>query len=352
MSEGEQNRSEAASPFKLRKAREKGSVARGADLGFLAGMAALLAVAAMLGDDIGSELTIAMRRALVAAPLLEGGASAWAATGLILAPLMRPLGLALGVMMLIAAALDFLQTGPLFSTTPLKPDFKRLNPAQNFKRLFSLRMLIEAAKALLKLAAYGAVVTLVIAAAVREGTSAALDAGMLAALLEARSMRLLAIFCGVALAFATIDQLIVRRQFTKQMRMSRREMKQEHKDREGDPRLKSRRKQVHREMAQHGRSLRGARDADMMIVNPEHVAIGLRYRPATMAAPLVVARGQGEIAQRLKRIGFLHQVPIVEDKALARQLLRFSRLDREIPEICYDGVAAHYRRLRPSGAAA
>lgn len=148
--------------------------------------------------------------------------------------------------------------------------------------------------------------------------------------------------------FAAVDQIIVRRQFLTKMRMSRREVRKEAKDREGEPRLKQKRKQLHREFTRASESLRNLRNADVLVTNPDHLAVGLRYQAQQMSAPQIVALGVDHLAQRLKRLAFCYGIPIIEDRALARQLYRPSALNRTIPETCYSKVAEIYNALRRS----
>jgi flagellar biosynthetic protein FlhB len=134
------------------------------------------------------------------------------------------------------------------------------------------------------------------------------------------------------------------------MRMSRRDVRREARDREGDPRLKQRRKQLHREFAKSSESLRNLRGADVLITNPTHFAVALRYDPKTMLAPVVVSRGAHAFALRLRRTAFLYGVVIVREPALARALFRCD-LNQPVPEALFSPVAAIYRGLRGRAAA-
>ena len=112
------------------------------------------------------------------------------------------------------------------------------------------------------------------------------------------------------------------------MRMSRRELRREHRDREGEPRQKQKRKQLHAEFVQASQSLRGVKGADVVVTNPTHYAVALRYDAASMAAPAVVSRGAGDLALRIKQLAFRHNVVVIEDKALARALYRRAHAGR------------------------
>jgi flagellar biosynthetic protein FlhB len=186
---------------------------------------------------------------------------------------------------------------------------------------------------------------MVVHSAMEAGTPVATDAGSLAAGLRRDAFHLLGMFLGAAAGFAVLDQLITRRDFTKRMRMSRRDVRRESRDREGDPRLKQRRKQLHREFVKASESLRNIRGADMLITNPTHFAVALKYDPATMHAPMVVSRGAHGFALRLRRTAFLYGVVIVREPALARALYR-CEINKPVPEALFRPVADVYRNLR------
>ena len=346
----EQDKSEQASPFKLRKAREKGQVARGMDLGFVVGLAVLLLYLWIAGPGLGGDIARASRDAIVTAPAVIGGQSElFALGGHVFGAVVKPLlifclGL-FGTMLLF----EILQTGIVFSAQPLKPDFSRLSPAKGLKRVFSKRMLVETLKNVLKLAVYACVAWLAARQALDAYFASVGDAAGLAQAMFAAGLKLLAWFVLAALGFAAVDQLLVRREFGKTMRMSRRELRREHRDREGEPRQKQKRKQLHAEFVQASQSLRGVKGADVVITNPTHIAVALRYDAASMAAPSVVSRGAGDLALRIRRLAFRHNVVVVEDKALARALYRRAALDVPVPELLYRDVAAVYNRLRRDG---
>jgi flagellar biosynthesis protein FlhB len=241
---------------------------------------------------------------------------------------------------------ELIQTGFVFSTEPLSFNFGRLNPAQNLKRIFSPRMLVETAKNVAKLAAYAALAGLLIYAAGWSWGGAITDAFSLADAAGRLGLRLMILFVGAAVVFAIFDQLIVRRDFFKRMRMSRRELRREHRDREGEPRMKQKRKQLHADFAKASQSVRNIRGADLLITNPTHYAVALRYRPTTMEAPHVVSRGAHEQALRLKRLAFVYGLTIVEDPPLARLLYHRCQIDQQIPEPAFQRVADLYLAMR------
>jgi flagellar biosynthetic protein FlhB len=347
MSNTEQNRSEQPTSFKIAKAREKGSVARGMDLGFLTSLAAFAGYAWIAGPSASGRIAQAAKDALVSAPqVLASPNEILSLTGIVLSSMVRPLAFMAAVIFVIVLVFEIVQTGPVFSTEPLKLDFNRLNPTQGFKRVFSVRMLIETAKNILKLAVYIAL-TYVVVRKVQTVTIVSItDARSLAEAMTQTGFRLLILFLAAAAVFAALDQLIVRNQFLRKMRMSRREVRRELRDREGEPRMKQRRKQLHAEFVKMSQSLRNVRGADIVITNPTHYAVALRYDPKTMAAPKVVSRGANQFAQRLKRLAFLYGVVIVQNRQLARSLYLGCELDREIPEAYFKLVADIYLEIR------
>ena len=345
----EQDRSERPTPFKLSRAREKGSVARGMDLGFLTGLAAFFGWASVEGGALVAGITQATQRSITLGPQLVADPQAVATlTGIMFAGVLRPLAIMAGAIFLVVLACEMLQTGVVFSATPLKPDFSRLNPAKGLKRLFTIRLLVETAKNIFKLALYGFIAWLVGKHLFFAALGTLTDAGQLANSLERALMRMLAAFALAAILFAVLDQLIVRRDFFKKMRMSRREVKREHRDREGDPRMKQRRRKLHGDFVKLAQSLRGVRGADVLIVNPVHYAVALRYDPRHMAAPQVVSLGSHGVARRLRGLAFAYGVPIVEDPPLARALYRSCVLEREVPATHFQRVADIYLALRKS----
>src|SRR6185312_15142173 len=342
-----QDKSELPTPHKLQRSREKGVVARGMDLGYLTGLSAFLGFAWIAGPMFVSAVQRAVRDALVGGPALPDSSPALLnAATLMLSPVVRPLLLLFAAVFLLVLLFELVQTGFVFSTQPFKPDFSRLNPATGLKRLFSLRMLIETFKNIAKLFVYTTIAYLSIRGVLRTDIGSVADASGLSAVLKSAGLRLLAAFVLGALLFAAVDQVIARWQFLKRMRMDRRELRQEAKEREGEPRMKQKRKQLHREFAKASQSMRGLKGADVLITKPQHLALALSYQPGIAQAPKVVSMGVNQVAQRLKRLAFLYGIPIVENRTLARELYRKSVLGGPIPEHCYKPVADIYNALR------
>ncbi|MEO1730527.1 MAG: EscU/YscU/HrcU family type III secretion system export apparatus switch protein [Pseudomonadota bacterium] len=344
----EQSKSEEATPFKLKKAREKGQVARGMDLSFAAGLIVLGSITTFAGHGFFVRLAWMMRHSFVSGTRGDGDANeALAFIGSVYWYSFQPIVLFGAMIAMVLIAVELLQLrGFIFTMHPLKPDFKRLNPAQGLKRLFSLRLLKETIKNVVKFVFYTTAAGIVGIVSLSEFGVQLTGAQQLAVASEVTALRLVFAFIGLALVFAAIDQVIVRSEFRKQMRMSRRELARETKDREGEPRLKQKRKDLHKQMSQQADQLAAVPGSDMVVVNPEHYAVALRYQPARDVAPVVQAKGYGHSALLLKRKASLHAVPIISSPALARALYADSQAGREISESHYRDVAKLYRNLR------
>lgn len=343
MAEGQdQDRSEKATPSKLRQARRQGQVAKSAELT----ACAIMLVAAAFLYSFGPEL-IARNLQLGAALFDQSGGirlSVRNALNLYAGILGQLLSaLALLVLAVVATGLlaNFIQTGPVFSWKPLQADFKRLNPATGLKRLFSKKILFELFKTLLKTALLGLVVWLYFSdrAGALMGLLQVEVAALPAALL--REVLTLAFYLlGVQAAIALLDFGFVKWEYRHNLRMSRRELKEEIKRQDGDPLIKAKLRELQREAARRGGSIQRVPGADVLITNPTHLSIAIHYEHGGTPAPLVVAKGAGELALKMRRAAVRHRVPIVEHKALARRLFERVAIDQPILPECYGAVAA------------
>jgi len=356
MATEDQDKTEQPSAYRLEESRKRGEVIKSADATGTAVLIAFAVTFAVTGGAVMAALAQATSNALslagskaVIGPALVGWLRAayfplWQA--------LAPLVLALIVVAVIA---NVVQVGPVFSSDPITPDFKRLNPAQTIKRLFSVRTLWELAKMALKmglLAVLGYFMFGQMRALVE--SVAASEPGRLPALA-------LATFCKVSMyvlmilaLVAVFDLLSTRRQYMCKMRTSRRELRDEVKRRDGDPEVKSRQKRLIRELLRKARSVMRAAEADVILTNPTHVAVAIQYRPATMRAPIVLAKGAGFMSRRIREVAGRHGVPIMRSPALARALYEEVDIDAPVPEALYARLAPVYRwlfsRKRPGAA--
>lgn len=341
----QQEKSEQATPFKLDEARKKGQVARSQELlSFMMLLSFLLVLSAIVGELCGVLATHAHWWLGNAATLGKDWGNLLAQGSHSLRQLLDTLMPLVGALVLVAILTNLVFNGPVFSLAPLKPDFKRLHPVQGLKRMFSRRMLVE----LLKVLAKGMLFSLVLYYLFRSLLPALLDLATLAPLALPPAMQDLLLQVGFAVlvvmaAAMLFDIWYARRDFARQMRMSRREVKDEHRRREGDPEIRSRRRQTQQELLQKAAALGKVREADVIVTNPTHYAIALQYRPASMRAPVVVAMGRGLLALRIRSLARKHQVPVLRRPALARSLHALARLDAAIPDITQNEVAQVYR---------
>jgi len=344
----DQNRSEAPTPFKLKRAREKGMVARSAELGFLGGLVALAAFGAVAGPSLIQKFAQVMRMALSAGIDRAGDPEqAEAMLGQVALVAVEPLLLLGGTIVAVVVFLELLQLrGLIFSAHPLKPDFSRLNPANGLKRLFSMRMLKETLKTILKSAVYTVAAWLVLHDAIARFAAVAGDGERVAEAMAAAGLRLLFVFILIAVGFVILDQLLVRGEFLKQMRMSRREVTREAKDREGDPRIKRKRKQLHAEFVKQSKGLGALPGSDLVVVNPEHFAVALRYDAERMTAPSVSAKGRNRFALALRQEAQRLGIPVLVRPPLARALYRSCQSGSEVPPNHYEAVAELYIELQ------
>ena len=344
MSETEQDKTEEPTPHKLRKAREKGQIAKGQDLPFFGSLIGLALFMALFGATFMNGITQSM--ALSFTVSVEG-AGQDNAVQLAVARIYRP---AIMLILTFAACtvtfvflMQLLQNkGLLFTTHPLKPDFTKLNPAKGLKRIFSMRTLKEAGKNILKMMIYLGATYLVIRYCIRLYGTNLNDGNDVARALFGSGMRLLYLYIILSFFFAMIDQVIVRKEFHKQMKMSRSELKREVKDREGEPRMKAKRKELHKEFAKQTGSLGDLPGSDMLIVNPQHFAVALRYDAETMTEPVISAKGRNRFALLLKTKAVRLDIPILTNPPLARALYRGTNPGQSVPPQHFKAIADSY----------
>lgn len=356
--ENQQDRTEQPTAKRLEQAREQGQVPRSADLGAAAVLLTAAGGLELLGGWCGGQLNALMRsgltlsreRALDESAALGAFAGAARHALYACAPLF-----ALTVLAALAAPIALGGRG--FHLKALVPDFSRLSPGAGFARMFSLNGAVELAKAFAKFGLLALVAALVLW---RE-SSAILSLGAQAppvAIMHAASMAAFALLV-LAATLALVAGVDVPWQlwrYTQGLRMTREQIRDEMKETDGAPEIKGRIRKIQNERARR-RMMREVPKADVVVVNPTHFAVALRYDEQRMRAPLVVAKGQDLIALRIREIAAEHRVPIFEAPPLARALHRHVDLGAEIPASLYVAVAqvltylAQLRAARRDGAA-
>jgi flagellar biosynthetic protein FlhB len=346
MQEPEQSRTEQATPHKRSDARKRGQVAKSPDFNtmvIMAGFAAVLSAGTAFG--LG-QMAASCRAFLVAAAHADELATLWAAVlefARRLLEVMLPISAAA---VLLAIVANVVQAGPILSADPIKPDFNRLNPIAGFKRVYTRRLLVEGLKAVVKLGCFAAV-TVGFFTAVWPALPNLLsgDALFQAGWFAVQAKRLVFRILLVLLIVGLLDILWSRWQYSRQLMMSRREVRQEAKRREGDPLVRRRLRELQRENLKQARSLARVREADVLITNPTHVAVALAYDRTTMQAPKVIARGADLWAAEMKANARRHGVTILERRSLAQRLYKLGAIDRPIPVETYLDVAHVYAEL-------
>lgn len=348
MAEQEQNRTEQASPFKLEEAKKRGQVAKSLDFNTLIIVGASMVALAIWGPAFWAELCAlcAWLFQSSATLQLESDRSTTAmfsevarATLRIVAPF-----LAAGVVAAILA--NLVQTGPIFSMEPLRPKFERLNPVAGFKRIFNKKMLFEAFKTFVKLGFLGAIAyAFFVATAPGLLALGSQDVRGQGEWLGSSAMTLLFRLGLGLLVVGIIDIAFTRWHFGRQMMMSRREVKEEVKRREGDPQIRAKIRELQRENLKQARSMGRIPDADVLITNPTHFGVALRYDRQTMQAPVVLAKGTDQWVVGMKALARQHRVPILERRGLARLLFKRGAIDQTIPSEAFLDVARVYAEL-------
>jgi flagellar biosynthetic protein FlhB len=356
-----QEKTEPATPRKRRKTREDGKTAKSQDLGaavvILAGLLFLRVFVGPFGESMKGHLVTMLRAAGDRAFLAEGWAWLLGVEALKdYLIIWLPLGLSCAV---VALAITVYQVGFFITAKPLELKLDRLNPLSGLKRIVSLRSLVELCKGLLKAFLFMALLyyalrkdlkrlVAVIALPLDEGTAEVIEAVWYLGLR----------FALLLLTIALFDYLYQRWEFERSIKMSKQEIKDEYKQMEGDPQIKRRIRQKQRELAR-GRMMQDVPKADVVITNPTTLAVALRYDRQTMEAPQVVAKGKGVIARNIREVAVESDVPIVENKVLARALYSQVEIGEEVPEDLYRAVAevlafvyrirTGRRPVRPSG---
>ena len=339
MAEQDLDRNHEATPHKLKEARKKGQVAKSTDLTSV--IVYLVAVVYMYWNGwenikqqfLMSGSLLANIGNIGSNSLISLSVNAFLLTLEITAPFFATISIA-------AILANLFQTGPLLTSHPIQPDFTRLNPLQGIKKVFSGKTLFDLCRNIFKLL----FLTIVIYLSLRDSIPKFLrlpwltPSGYVKALIEAISS--LGLKVGLVLALiAIVDLIYTRKQFAKQMNMSDRELKDETKNREGDPRIRSRMRKLRMELRERSLSVTKTARADVLITNPQHLAIALRYEHGSMVSPQMIAKGAGSLAAVMRKIAIKNNIPIVQNRLLARALYKNVNFDEYVPVELYAEVA-------------
>lgn len=345
------DKTEKPTPKKLRDARRKGDVAKSKDVGPAFTLILFTIVLIMAGGFLfqamaelfQTTITVATSHSFADAGQLLGSAA------------LRVLLIASAIVLLPLAVAgviaEFAQVGPLFTGEKLKFGLDKLNPVDGFKRMFGKDALAELVKNLVKAGAVIAVCLLVIQTSLPDigalgltldpsplAERSAAVAGRVADLTGTLTLRLFGWTCMVFILVAAADRLWSQHSFLKKMRMSHRDIRQEHKQDEGDPHIKSNRKQLHEQWA-NSNAVASAGDAAALLVNPTHLAIALDYDAKTCPVPVIAARGEGPLAAAMRAAAEDGKVPIIRNVGVARRLWARGEVGEIVPEDMFEAIA-------------
>ncbi|SFU75355.1 flagellar biosynthesis protein FlhB [Alicyclobacillus macrosporangiidus] len=345
-----EERTERATPRRRAEVRRQGRVPHSPELsGAIALLAGVLSLFAF-GSQIWNEAVSTMASGLAQNPPAD-----WTPTGIralfahALGHVVRMVLPVSGIALAAGLATAFAQVGALFVPKLLLPDLRRIDPLAGLRRLWSARTLVEAAKSVLKLALVGGIAYM--GANDAAGVVARLggvDPARLPGAVGQLALRLAVEIAAAFAALALLDWTWQRFEFERSIRMTRQEVREEFRQQEGDPQIRQRIRQRARALAMR-RMMQNVPKADVVVTNPTHYAVALRYDPATMTAPRVVAKGQDDLARRIRSLARTHGVPVVENRPLAQTLYRTVEVDEVIPRELYQAVAevlAYVYRLR------
>ena len=345
-------RTEPATPRRRQEARRKGQVARTAELGsalvLLVGFGVLFLMVPHISRELLTFTKFIYEDGLVRFQSVEVGEipTIFIEMLWLVVRLAAPIVFAA---LVVGVASQLVQVGFLTAGEPLKPQLKRIDPISGFKKIFSKRALVESVKATLKVSLVAALAYSIVRGNLLDYTQYMQIGPVQATAHTGLLVYRLALWIGLCLLLLSLfDYMYQRWEFEQSIRMTKQEIKEESRQAEGDPQVRSRIRQRQRQLAS-SRMIANVATADVVITNPVHLAVALKYDPKVMDAPTVVAKGAGHLAERIKEKAREHGVAVVENVWLARALFETAAVDARIPEELFKAVAevlAFVYRLR------
>jgi type III secretion protein U len=333
-------KSEKATPKKLRDARKKGQVAKSQDFPsaftFIVSISTILFSARSIYETL-VEYTIYTFRSINSELDMQKGSAPFLSSALdTILSISLPI---LGIVVATGVLINFLLIGPVFSVEVFKPDLKKLNPITNLKNIFKAKTFFELLKSLFKITGAFILIYTVIKDSLPEIISTINMSAMGAVLVFASFLGKVVLRVGVFfIIIALFDLIFQRYNFAKEMRMEKYEVKQEYKDTEGDPHIKGRRRQIAREIA-YSEGPKAARRARTVITNPTHLAIAIEYDAVEKNVPVIATMGADLIAEEIIKIAVECEIPIMRNIELAQELWTKGEIGMFIPEHTYQAVA-------------
>lgn len=340
MAADDDDKTEEPTPRKLDQAREKGDIIYSTEVGAALSLVAATAFVAFMAGPITKQMAesfigfLAMPDQLSTDPR-----SLTIIMGAIGIKLLAIFGLTAIALAISSIAARYLQDRPTFTAERLQPKLDKLNPIEGFKRTFGKQAFATFVKSLAKLVLVGAVLGWVLwpRDAVIENMSL-LEVGALLPWIQDRVVAMLMALASAAALLAAVDYVFTRQSYMERMKMSRREIKEEFRQNDGDPMVKAKLRQIRMERSRQ-RMMQSVPKASVIITNPTHYAVALRYEPGEIGAPVCVAKGVDATALKIREIAEEHNIPIVEEPPLARALFATADIDEPIPREHYEAVA-------------
>ncbi|MDG2264644.1 MAG: flagellar biosynthesis protein FlhB [Candidatus Marinamargulisbacteria bacterium] len=339
MGDDSSEKTEEPTPHKLREARKKGQIAKGKDLTGAVGMLAVFFILQGVSLQMWSqimELTQTLFSTIGQPFSLDLAYTSMATLMWSFLQLMTPLFAGIIVVILV---LEILQTQALIYWGAILPDIKKLDPIAGTKKFFSLKQYVETLKSIAKILMISFLIYNVVKSYLPyffiSGQMPAMQVMILVGMLVMRMVIQIGIFY---LIIAILDYMYQQYEYTKSLRMSKKEIQNEYKQLEGDPMIKQRQRDQQRQLAQ-SRQMGAVPGADVVVTNPTHIAIAIRYDSETMQSPMIVARGRQLLAQAIRQVADSHYIPIIQNPLLARKLYKQSVAGQFVPPEYYQAVA-------------
>ncbi len=338
----EDEKTEKATPRKRKKAREEGQVLQSREINTSLTLLAAFVLLFLLSGYIGSSIRIAsfqiFEEYLLNENLYNITNIQILSMNIIFRILITFLPMALTVL-IIGVIASYLQVGFMITAKPIQPKLSKLDPVKGLKKLFSLEKVIELFKSLTKIFIIGYVVYRYVVGQLETIFSMmAMEIDQII-IITSRITLNIGLRAGLVLVFlAVIDYFYQRYEYEKKLKMSKQEVKDEHKQIEGDPKIKSKIRQKQMQISMR-RMMQEIPKADVIITNPTHYAVAIQYSPEMNSAPLVIAKGQNLVAQNIKKQAVIHEIPMVENRFLARTLYETVEIGQVIPPDLYEAVA-------------
>ncbi|WP_339388255.1 EscU/YscU/HrcU family type III secretion system export apparatus switch protein [Vibrio caribbeanicus] len=340
-----EEKNEDATPYKLEQSRKKGQIAKSADFNAIGGVLVFLLSLCFLFEFLGMKIQTLMKSILTNPNVIMPENNTWM-IGKVFSSYLMMIMPVMFVSIIVSVTFNLLQTRGLISFYPLKPDLKKINPIKGFKKIFSRKTVFELLKSIVRLIAiicFSYYFFSFYISGIHDDNEHSMQGFFV--LIYDITLKTILLFLVVMGPFLIVDFRFQLWTFLKEMRMSKKEVKDEYKNQEGDPEIKQKRKKRQKELSEKLSALSAVSSADIIITNPVHVAVALKFDQESMIAPKVIAKGKGNIADRIKDIAQENQIIVKVNIPLARKIYSCVSINAEIPPEIYDDVATIYRWL-------